>query len=350
MEPSTSWQERADPGEAERFESYARQIAALQAKIARDGKPARALHAKANLGLEATFEVHGDLPEYARQGLFAQPTTFRAYVRFSNGAARRQPDKKPDVRGMAVKLVGVGGEKLIPGMERALTQDFLLIRASSQPFRNADEFVPFVLAAENPVTLPFKMIARFGFARTFSLLKELTSGLGMPMPPLAMTSYYSALPIQFGPYAARFAFIPRESAVAAPRPKPLGPDYLAEELGQHLEQAPVMYDFKAQFFVDEARTPIEDASVEWSEADAPYVTLGHLTLLAQDIHSTRGQKIAAFVERLSFDPWHAQEELRPLGNMMRARNAAYRESTRTRGAAPEPDGTESFDEPDAAVG
>ncbi len=43
------------------------------------------------------------------------------------------------------------------------------------------------------------------------------------------------------------------------------------------------------------------------------------------------------MEKLSFDPWHALEELRPLGAMMRARAPAYRESVIARGAAPEPE-------------
>ncbi|MEA2750953.1 MAG: hypothetical protein QOI41_5096, partial [Myxococcales bacterium] len=48
-------------------------------------------------------------------------------------------------------------------------------------------------------------------------------------------------------------------------------------------------------------------------------------------------------EKLSFDPWHAPVEFRPLGELMRARNAAYRLSTIERKAAGEPDGTETFD-------
>ena len=57
-----------------------------------------------------------DLPEHARAGLFARPATYRAYVRFSNGAGRVQHDKVPDVRGIAVKILGVLGKKVIAGM------------------------------------------------------------------------------------------------------------------------------------------------------------------------------------------------------------------------------------------
>jgi hypothetical protein len=67
-----------------------------------------------------------------------------------------------------------------------------------------------------------------------------------------------------------------------------------------------------------------------------------LTLPQQDTDSEHGQKVAAFVESLSFDPWHAPIEFRPVGATMRARLAAYRESTQERGAVPEPDGAESI--------
>jgi hypothetical protein len=118
---------------------------------------------------------------------------------------------------------------------------------------------------------------------------------------------------------------------------------LREELAARLAEGPVSYDLKVQFFEDERRTPIEDASRAWSEADAPFIPLARLTLPKQDIDSPRGRKLAEYVESLSFDPWHALEELRPLGNMMRARNVAYRLSTQERGAAKEPDGSERFD-------
>jgi hypothetical protein len=118
------------------------------------------------------------------------------------------------------------------------------------------------------------------------------------------------------------------------------PDHLAEELTARLKAGPVSWDFQVQFFVDEERTPIEDASKEWSEADAPFVTLARLTLPSQDPASPRGQRIAQLVDQLSFDPWHATEDFRPLGDMMRARAHAYRVSTIERHAAPEPDASE----------
>ena len=87
-----------------------------------------------------------------------------------------------------------------------------------------------------------------------------------------------------------------------------------------------------------ASAPIENSAVEWKETDSPFVSVARLTIPAQDIDSPEGRITANLVEALSFDPWHAPVEFRPLGALMRARNAAYRVSTRSRGAAPEPVG------------
>jgi hypothetical protein len=351
--PSTAWKETSPPGEAARFDEYARQLRALQkrqaARNARrgEGRTDRALHAKGQLGLEAELVVRGDFAEeeaYVRQGLFGQPApgTYRAYVRFSNGASMRQSDVKPDVRGVAIKVVGVEGKKIIPGMEDARTQDFLLIRSAATPFRDADEFVPFVLAAERPALLPLRVIAHLGFARGVGLIRALVAGLGAAMTPLAETTYWSALPIQYGPYAVHYQLGPRKTGARAGA-KATSRDYLGDDLAARLREGPVTYDLRVQFFVDDAKTPIEDASVEWKESDAPWVTVAALTLPKQDVASARGRRIAEAVEKMSFDPWHALVAHRPLGGMMRARNAAYRESTQERHAAPEPDGTERFE-------
>jgi hypothetical protein len=140
-----------------------------------------------------------------------------------------------------------------------------------------------------------------------------------------------------------YALTPKEAANGAAVPKGASSEYLGEELAARLRRGPVVYDFRVQFYRDETKTPIEDASVEWREADAPFDTVARLTLLQQDLSSVRGRKIAEAIEGYSFDPWHATEDFRPLGNMMRARNHAYRVSTQERKAAAEPDGTESFD-------
>jgi len=342
MPPSTHWHEKVEPDESARFERYAAELQVLQRKRARGGRPSRALHAKAQHGVEASFTVLPGLPEHAKVELFAEPAAYPAYVRFSNGSGGHQPDEKSDVRGIAIKLIGVAGRKIIPGMQQAATQDFLLIRSPATPFRNADEFIAFLFASLSPARELPRAALRYGLGRTFSILRAATRNLRQPMVSLATTRYYSATPIQFGPYAVHYALLPH----AKPEPKassPRTPNYLREEMSARLRSGSVSYDFQVQFFCDETRTPIEDASVEWKESDSPFITLGRLTLPKQDPDSPRGGKIAEFVEGLSFDPWHAVEELRPLGNMMRARNPAYRLSTQERDATPEPNRPAHFE-------
>ena len=98
VNPSTDWREQIAPDEDKQFLEFAERLRAQQRKVAGNSAARRALHAK-GLGLAATFTVLPDLPEHARAGLFETPATYRAYVRFSNGSARTQHDKLPDVRG-----------------------------------------------------------------------------------------------------------------------------------------------------------------------------------------------------------------------------------------------------------
>jgi len=340
--PSTEWKESIGADEEARYEAYAARLRDLQRAAApRTGTANRALHAKGT-GALAELTVLSNLPEHARAGLFATPATYRAYVRYSNGSGVRQADAKGDVRGLAIKVVGVSGKKIIPGMEGETTQDFLLIRAPSIPFRNADEFIAVVTAAgQSPLLLLPRVIGRLGLGRALGLLPDVARGLREPMRSVATTQYFSAAPIRYGAYAVHYALAPQTKSEPNGSIPPSA-DYLREDLARRLAEGPVVYDMRVQFYVDEATTPIEDASVEWKEKDTPFVTVARLTLPKQDIDGARGRKIADFVEGLSFDPWHALEAHRPLGNVMRARNHAYRLSTKERGAAGEPDGTEQF--------
>jgi len=83
-----------------------------------------------------------------------------------------------------------------------------------------------------------------------------------------------------------------------------------------------------QFFTDEKTTPIEDASVDWSETDAPYVTVAKLTIPKQEIDKT----VSELTEKAFFDPGNALKEHRPLGDVMRARKVIYFASNKERGA------------------
>jgi hypothetical protein len=328
------FQEEIAPGEAARFDAYAAELRALQKQRARDGKALRGLHAKSHAGAVGELVVPAGLPDVLRVAVFSEPRSWPVYVRFSNGSGERQKDSAPDVRGLAVKLVGVPGRKLIPGLEDKRTQDFLFIPSATTPFRNPDEFVSFVrIAAKGPALLVPRLMGALGFRRAVTIIKAFA---GAPkVSSLATTAFYTAVPLRFGATAAKLALVP-----LAPAPAQGGsrsPDALREDLVARLRSGPLSWSLRAQLFVDEKTTPIEDASVPWSEDRSPFHELARLTLPAQDLTSPSGVKTGEYVEQLSFDPWHAVEELRPVGAMMRARAHAYRESVLERQCAPEPD-------------
>ena len=232
------------------------------------------------------------------------------------------------MRGIAVKVIGVGGKKLIPGMESAVTQDFLAILTASQPFKTPEDFVWFVLAAQKPATLLPRALFRLGPGRLLSLLGRLKKNLGAPLTALHTNRYFSALPIKFGAYAVKYSFVPLDGGA----PGEVDPE-LGGALGKLLETRPLRWELQVQFYTDEQATPLEDSTVDWT---GPWVPVARLTLLQQSVNSEQGKALTAWAEPLSFDPWHAQEELRPLGAMMRARSAAYRVSNQARNAAAEP--------------
>jgi len=337
--PSTQWQEQIRPDEEQRFERQAELLRTLQRKHATPRGTARALHAKHAGCFAAELHVRDDVPEHARVGLFAAPKRWRAYVRFSNGSSAHQPDRTPDVRGIAIKLLDVPGRKILPGLEDRTTQDFLLIGSPATPFRDSEDFVGLVWAARNKALALPRLLWRFGPGGFGKLVGRLRSSLGVPVPTLAEKQYWSALPTKYGAYAVRWSLRSRGPAESTRRAEaaPLtSTEHLRDDLVRRLQHGALEWDLMAQFFEDEARTPIEDASVEWREDDAPFVRLARLVLPEQDATSAEGLALAQTIEQLSFDPWHATEDFRPLGEMMRARKVAYKLSAIERKAELDP--------------
>jgi hypothetical protein len=322
--------EKVAADEEQRFRGFGEEIVEIQnRRAAETGLTSRGLHNKQHLG--AVGELLVRAVEGKSYGVFASPgKAWPVYVRFSNGNSRRQRDHELDVRGMALKLVGVPGPKLIAGLEREQTQDFLFIDTPSVVFRDPDEFMQFVRAAkQGPKKLVPNLFKSFGIGRTLGILwRTLRSE---KVKSFATHSFHTAAPIAFGASAAKLALVPASNGSYAPSVS--GDDFLREDLAARLRQGPLSWTLRAQLFVDETSTPIEDTSVEWQ---GPFFDLATLTLPQQDTQSPRGKEISELVDRLSFDPWHATEDHRPLGAMMRARGPVYAASVTTRQAASEP--------------
>jgi hypothetical protein len=327
MTPSTQWQEHIPADEAARFSAYGPLFAAIQARKSKKFGAGRALHRKQLSAAKGTLEVLPNLPEFARQGLFAAPATLETWVRLSNGGMDRAPDHVPDIRGIALHVLGVQGDSAL-GNGPAKSQDFTLINQEQFAFPKSGEFVDFVVAASagNGALLKFLM-HRYGLLDGVVRLAKLVKSMGKSFGGFATSPVFSAVPMACGPYAVRIRLVPAAAnGTAAPGAnKDWGADF-----AERLARQSLQWELQLQPFVNEQLTPIEDASVNWP---SPYTTVARLTLPRQDTLSAQGQALAQQVESAIFDPWQALAAHRPLGDVQRARKVVYFESQKGRGAS-----------------
>ncbi|HET8871631.1 MAG TPA: catalase [Aquabacterium sp.] len=322
--PSTAWVERVDANEAERHERHAQLFAELQAQRNARFGPGRSLHRKQLAGVQARLQVLPDLPVHARHGLFAQARTLDAWIRLSNGGADKASDRKPDVRGFAIQVHGLQGASAL-GHGVALAQSFLLINQPAFAFPTSDEFVSLVMeATKGPRAMIGYLLRRYGWWGGLKKIRRFARTLGRPFHGFADEVFYSAAPIACGPYAARVRLLPVRSQgevrrrASSDKSVDWGRDFV-----ERLRQGELHFDLQLQFFVDESVTPIEDASVDWPDTVAPYVTVARVTIPVQDTESAAGRLLADRIEAAAIDPWVALMDHRPLGEVMRARKVVY---------------------------
>jgi hypothetical protein len=258
--------------------------------------------------VEAEFTVATGLLDELKVGLFQQPRSYSAWIRFANAASAS--DREKDVRGMSIKVRGVHGDNLTPG---STEQDFVLNSHPVMMVSGPREFLALLRAVEaGGFKRAMYFLSHPGAARiAFASRQNPASHLDI--------SYWSTTPYLFGPDRA-VKYIVRPVSRAHPRMTALTDHYLHDELRLRLSMEDVAFDFFVQFQKDARRMPIEDASVEWRERESPYVRVAEVRIPRQAIDAP-GRDQAC--ERTSFNPWHCLTEHRPLGAMNRARREIY---------------------------
>jgi len=325
--PGTDWQERVAPDEAQRYAAFADTFAEIQARKSQRHGPGRTLHRKQLAAAQGTLEVLDGLPSFLRHGLFAQPRDYETWIRLSNGSFNRAPDHVPDVRGFALRVLGVEGPSAL-GNGPAASQDFTLINQEAFSFPRSDEFIDFVAAASRGNgALLRHLVRRYGLLGAPRKLARLVRVASRPFSGFATEPLFSTLPMANGPYAVRVRLQPAHANGTARTDASAdwGIDFAAR-----LKRAPLHWDLQLQYYASEALTPIEDASVNWP---TPYTTVARLMLPQQDLDSPDGLAFAEKVEAAVFDPWQALADHRPLGDVQRARKVVYFRSQQGRGAA-----------------
>ena len=84
------------------------------------------------------------------------------------------------------------------------------------------------------------------------------------------------------------------------------------------------FDFCVQFQTDAVKMPIEDPTIRWR---SPLQKVATITIPPQQFESPEQSQ---FCEHLSFTPWHALPEHRPLGGINRTRRSVYQTLSRIR--------------------
>ena len=258
--------------------------------------------------VHADFIVSADIPEALRVGIFAAPRSYRAFIRFANASSAS--DREKDVRGMSISIDDARGENLTPGVT---AQDFILNSHTVMVSPDTRSFMGFLEANEAGglrrilYIASHPKVARIGLAAR----QQPSSHLDIP--------YWSTTPYLFGPgRAVKYQARP-SSGRTSPTPSPLTDTYLADALRTRLTTGEASFDFLVQFQVDAVRTPIEDATVEWKDTDAPWVPLARIRIPPQQVAPPG----TGSCEDVVFNPWHCLADHRPLGNMNRARRAIY---------------------------
>ncbi len=269
----------------------------------------RAVFRKLHGVVKGYFEIQKNLPEEYRVGVFdGNKGSFEAWVRFSSDIAPTAPDLRSTC-GIAIKLFGVDGEKLLGDGK---TQDFILQNHPVFFVDTAQDMCEFTKAGV--VDGDYDSYLR-EHPRTKKILKEMQK---IELSVLNAT-YWSGLPYKFGAKTyVKYQLAPEQKAHAQPPSD--DPNYLASDLTSRLLKSEARFKFMVQFYIDDQKTPLDQATREWKEDDSAFIHTATLVLPRQDI-AAPGQ--AAYGENLAFNPWHSLEKHQPVGSVSDARKVVY---------------------------
>ena len=286
----------------------------------------RDAHAKAHGCVRAQVRIRDDIPSSLRHGVFSEPgREWNAWMRLSNGNAYPQFDRINDARGMAIKLLDVPGDKLTRDPRHASEQDFVMFNHPVFFVRDVAEYRSnFAAQAEGKKVLAFlpSLDPRsWELRHLFIALKTLSPA---PQSPVA-TVYSSVAPFKLGPHNIKYRVAPAPEQCPAyqlPEQNRDLPNFLRSALYQQLslDRVPACFVLQVQQQNTEHYMPIEDTSIEWSETVSAFETIADVQVMAQDFDSP-GQNLDC--DNLSFNPWHALPEHRPIGGINRLRKAVY---------------------------
>lgn len=291
-------------------------------RLYKDTRVPRQIHTKMHGVVKAAFIIEPNLDEELKVGIFANEKTYHAWVRFSNSSTRPQPDKKKDIRGIAIKLMGVPGEKLLNDEHLEQTQDFLLMSSETFFSRNLKQFRRTLKSSTS--FFATRLLMYFLNPMHWGIFKRLIKSLIKCNNPLEIP-YWSTQPYQFGESTKAVKYFLKPSPYNIIVNENLEDDnYLQINMAQTLVNNEINFDFCVQFQTNPDTMPIEDPTIPWT---SHFYKVATLKIIPQVFNS---RKQMLFGENLSFNSWHCLPDHRPLGSFNRARKRVYDEMSRFR--------------------
>ncbi|WP_157938121.1 catalase family protein [Acinetobacter junii] len=280
----------------------------------------RDAHPKAHGCVKAKFEVLPNLAEKFAHGIFIPNKNYDAWIRFSNASSdASKADYEKDARGMAIKILGVTGNKILENEKNATTQDFIMINHPVFFADNASRYLKFVDATSSDSILKkLKLPFTLGFKGTKNAFSAANSKITNPIN----SRYWSMVPYQLGSGADRKAVkysVKPCTQTSEFITKQTNPDYLRTALRSTLQEKNVCMEFMVQPRTS-SNMSVEDSMTEWKESIAPFYTVAIINIPKQEFDTPEQNQ---FCENLSFTPWHSLPEHKPLGAINRMRKIIY---------------------------
>jgi len=288
---------------------------------------ARGAHSKGHACVKAYFDVLESIAPELHQGIFhTSGKRYKSWIRFSNGRSSMKGnlDSDKDAHGMAIKIFNIYDDTLIKSDNGPDTQDFLM--HDSPVFFTADleDYNRFV-ESDDKILYFIDGINPFKWK-----LRELQHGLAtLKKPPVSplRTQYFSNTAYKLGPHNIKFSAQSCSPAEIDPGQDKTDPDFLRKTMAEELKTGEGCFNFMVQLQDPDKYMPIEDPSILWKESDSAFITVAKIIIPNQEFDSEQQQQ---FCENLSFAPWNALPEHRPIGQLNRIRKEVYAASSKYR--------------------
>jgi hypothetical protein len=214
---------------------------------------------------------------------------------------------------MAIKLMGVPGDKLLDAEKDAPTHDFVTISTPVFVTKDVAEFDDLIKAL-----IGGALGKAWFFLTHWRVAWNLKKSMIKFANPLQIR-YFSTTPYLLGERAVKYSVIPHLGQVDRIPTNP-NDNYLREAMVRQLEQGEAVFDFCIQLRINPEQMPVEDPGKLWDETISSFRKVATIRIPRQSFATPEREELG---ENLSYTPWHALPEHRPLGGINRARRVVY---------------------------